>query len=248
MKINNATLSLILLCLSSNYFIANDITPSNEGIADPVEAVFTRIYNSAVCEWFSRESVSGVGSELRVTNRMRQELGTLIKRFGITSIADAPCGDLNWMKHVDIGTCRYIGIDIVKELIESNIRNFGPTREFRYLNLIENIIEKVDLIICRDMLAHLTYEQIATALRNFKNSGSKYILVTTNVRTQRNVDIEGAGGWRTLNLELTPFNFPDHLRSLKKMCRLKLNAVNSWRCGFWMILKFKKTCHKVTSG
>src|SRR5581483_4462307 len=123
---------------------------------------------------------------------------------------DAPCGDLNWMRYVDIGTCKYIGIDIVQELIEHNKRYFGLTREFRHLNLLENIIERVDLIICRDMLAHLTHEQVFTALRNFKHSGSKYILMTTNVATEANHEIT-TGDWRSINFELSPFNFPKPL-------------------------------------
>src|SRR6266404_3922440 len=157
MKNKNMVLCIIASCVS--------FTSYTEQMSDPVEAIFTYIYRTNF--WQSRESISGPGSELRFTNRMRQELNALIKRFNISSIADAPCGDCNWMRHVDIGTCRYIGFDIVEDLIENNRKLFGPTREFRHCNLIENIIEKVDLIICRDMLAHLDYEQIFTVLKNF---------------------------------------------------------------------------------
>jgi hypothetical protein len=215
MKVTNPTFYLALLCSSVSYYcVANDTASSKEPVLDSVEKVFTYIYKTNY--WTSQESISGPGSELRVTHKMRKDLSALIKRFGITSIADAPCGDLNWMKHVDIGTCRYIGIDIVQELIENNIKTFGNTREFRHLNLLENVIEKVDLIICRDMLAHLTYEQIFTALRNFKQSGSKYILVTTNVVAPENSDITKEGGWRRLNLELPPFNFPRPLAMIEE--------------------------------
>jgi len=144
---------------------------------------------------------------VRFTERTRRGLLAVIKLFGITSIADAPCGDLNWMKHVDLGACRYIGIDIVQDLIARNKELFGATKEFRHLNLIENVIERVDLIMCRDMLAHLTYDQIFTVLKNFKQSGSKYLLVTTGLTTTVNFDIT-TGECRRLNLELPPFNFP----------------------------------------
>ena len=214
MKITYAPLCLALLCSSVSYGSNNENAATNERSADPVEQIFTHIYKTN--HWSSRESISGPGSELRVTHSMRKELSKLIKRFGITSIADAPCGDLNWMKYVDIGTCRYIGIDIVQELIENNTKLFGSTREFRHLNLLENVIEKVDLIICRDMLAHLTYEQIFTALTNFKQSGSKYILMTTGVTTPENSDIESSGGWRRLNLEKAPFNFPRPLALIEE--------------------------------
>jgi hypothetical protein len=214
MKIINAPFYSSLFCLSFSYFSFSTVLASNECVTDPVEKIFTHIYKENI--WESQESISGPGSELRVTQRMRRELSALIKRFGIASIADAPCGDLNWMKHVDIGKCRYIGIDIVKELIESNTRIFGDTREFRHLNLVENIIDQVDLIICRDMLAHLTYEQIFTVLKNFKQSGSKYLLVTTGITTQKNYDMPNTGECRFLNLELPPFNFPRPLALIEE--------------------------------
>jgi hypothetical protein len=211
MKIKNVLLCLVLL--SSTFHVsAHDITSSHGHAFDPVEQVFTRIYRTN--QWGSPESISGPGSELRVTHRMRQDLSALIKRFGITSIADAPCGDLNWMKHVDIGTCAYIGFDVVQELIERNRKLFA-TKEFRHLNLIENVIEKVDLIICRDMLAHLTNEQVFTVLRNFKKSGSKYILMTTGLTIQHNSDIS-VGDWRGINFELAPFNLPRPLALIEE--------------------------------
>lgn len=201
---------LMFICLS-----IYQIKPmSNNQVSDPIEKLFTDIYKTNF--WLSSESVSGPGSELRFTRRMSHELTALIKRFGITSIADAPCGDCNWMRHVNIGSCRYIGYDIVQDLIERNREILGSHKEFEHTNLIENIIEKVDLIICRDMLAHLTDEQIFKVLHNFKQSGSKYILMTTNLNSRENYPIARAGDWRKLNLELPPFNFPRPLAIIEE--------------------------------
>lgn len=208
MKIKQTMLCSLLLSTQ----ICN-VAVSSEQVADPVEQIFTHIYQYN--RWNSAESVSGPGSELRFTSRMSQELSALIRRFNITTIADAPCGDLNWMMHVDLGTCKYIGYDIVQHLIERNRNLFGNIKEFRHTNLIENVIEKADLIICRDMLAHLTYEQIFQVLRNFKKSGSKYILMTTGVTTTQNSDIT-TGDWRRMNLEKAPFNFPRPLALIQE--------------------------------
>jgi len=196
-KAKNILFCLVLICAHFNYSM------------DPVEKVFTDIYKTN--GWLSQETISGIGSELKFTQTMSKKLSALIKILNINSIADAPCGDLNWMRYVDIGTCRYIGIDIVQELIERNKEVFGSTREFVHLNLIENIIEKVDLIICRDLCAHLMHEQIVTVLKNFKQSGSTYILMTTNTRTQANYDVAKVVNWRGINFELPPFNFPKPL-------------------------------------
>jgi len=209
MKNKNIIFSLVIFVV-----LATQNVVSTEQTSDPVEEVFTHIYKTKF--WQLGESVSGPGSELRFTEKARNGIRDLIKRFGIISIADAPCGDFNWMRHVDIGTCRYIGYDIVQDLIERNIRFFGETREFRHLNLIENVIEKVDLIICRDMLAHLTHEQIFKVLRNFKKSGSKYILMTTGLTTIDNSPDITPGEVRRINFERAPFNFPRPLALIEE--------------------------------
>lgn len=207
----NAKNIMFLSLLSMNVPV---IMAGQQFISDPVEQLFTSIYKTNF--WLSKESASGPGSELRVTRRMIQELSALLKRFKISSIADAPCGDCNWMRYVDIGDCKYTGVDIVQELIERNKSIFGESREFKHHNLIEDIIERADLIICRDMLAHLTDEQIFKVLANFKASGSRYILATTNLASVYNVTIDQAGDWRKLNLELAPFNFPKPLAIIQE--------------------------------
>jgi hypothetical protein len=210
MKNKSLLFSIVLSCVVT----ANVNAAAHTTTTDSVEEIFTHIYKTKF--WKLGESLSGPGSELRFTEKARYGISTLIKRFGVTSIADAPCGDFNWMRHVDIGACRYIGYDIVQELVARNICFFGENREFRHLNLIENVIEKVDLIICRDMLAHLTHEQIFKVLRNFKKSGSKYILMTTGLTTMDNSPDITPGEVRRINFERAPFNFPRPLALIEE--------------------------------
>jgi hypothetical protein len=101
-----------------------------------------------------------------------------------------------------------------------------------HCNLIENVIPKVDLIICRDMLAHLTNEQIFKVLSNFKASGAKYILATTNLMSTENGTIDKAGDWRKLNLELPPFNFPRPLALIQE------DVPFEWERGKYLALWF----------
>jgi len=54
-------------------------TVSHVKSSDPVENLFTTIYETN--SWLSQESVSGPGSELRVTRRMIMELSALLKRY-----------------------------------------------------------------------------------------------------------------------------------------------------------------------
>lgn len=157
--------------------------------------------------WKSTESLSGDGSELAVTLELRKGLDALIKSFSITSILDIPCGDFNWMKEVDLQHVNYIGGDIVASLVVSNTEQYASKHiTFKELDIITNSLPKVDLIICRDCLVHLSYKDIYKALQNIKKSESDYLLLTSFVNSETNKDIL-TGEWRKLNFEKYPFNF-----------------------------------------
>ncbi len=115
------------------------------------------------------------------------------------------------MKLVDLEGISYIGGDIVKDLIAKNNKAYkNATREFRYINAATDDLPTSDLIFCRDLLVHLSLEDAHKILKNFKKSGSKYLLVTTHLTPTKNRDIK-MGRWRKLNLEKAPFNFPKPL-------------------------------------
>ena len=79
------------------------------------EEAFTKIYldNS----WQSRETKSGVGSEIAETKNVVNKLPELINRFDIKTIFDAGCGDWNWFKEIEIDV-NYLGGDIVIPLVD----------------------------------------------------------------------------------------------------------------------------------
>ena len=51
--------------------------------------------------WQGDESVSGTGSSLAATEVVRTVLPQIVSGFGITTLLDVPCGDFNWMQHLD---------------------------------------------------------------------------------------------------------------------------------------------------
>lgn len=40
-----------------------------------------------------------------------------MERLDITSVVDLPCGDMNFIQHVDLDNASYIGCDIVPEIV-----------------------------------------------------------------------------------------------------------------------------------
>jgi hypothetical protein len=169
-----------------------------------LEQTFTGIFNTRA--WHSNESISGNGSELKQTQRLINELPALFKKYDIKSILDIPCGDYNWMNHVDRTNIDYIGADIVEPLIEANKQKY-PNINFQHLDLTKSKLPKVDLILARDVFVHMTYNTIIPALENIINSGCKYLLTTSFTGMNSNRDLTADGDWRPLNLLIEPFRF-----------------------------------------
>lgn len=179
-------------------------------VSSNTEDKFTWIYKN---NYWGYESVSGTGSTITYTENIRQELPKLISKFDIKSILDAPCGDFGWMKILlPKLNVSYIGADIVKELIESHKEKYqNESNKFIALNLITDKFPTSDLMICRDCLFHLSYEDIQSVLVNFVNSDTTYLLTTTHKNTYnfKNTDIK-TGDHRVIDLFSHPFNFPQN--------------------------------------
>lgn len=168
--------------------------------------VFSDIYQNNL--WADPESVSGRGSTLARTEAIRRALPAVLASVGARSLLDAPCGDFNWMRRVDLGGIEYAGADVVPELIALNRQAHGGRgRTFFVADVTRDRLPRADVILCRDCLIHLSFRDINAALANFKRSGSGFLLATTHVAVAANEDVR-SGGWRSVNLQLPPFNFP----------------------------------------
>ncbi len=193
-----------------------------------MERIFTRLYRDNV--WGDPESVSGESSTLSATEALRRELPGLLRRLGVKSLLDAPCGDLNWMRRIDLDGIAYIGADVVPELVETNRQlHGGPHRSFIHLDVTKNDIPKADVILCRDLFIHLSFAHAFAAIENFKRSGSQYLLTTTHLSVRENRDA-CTGGWRWLNLGLAPFDFPAPLESIAENLQTG-KCLGLWRLG-----------------
>lgn len=170
--------------------------------------LFTEYYNNN--SWNGKESLSGPGSDYEQTKYLIPELQILLKDLNIESMLDVPCGDFNWMRRVNLDGIRYTGGDIVDKIININNKKFGSKNiSFQSIDVVNDSLPKVDLIMVRDCFVHLPNDDIMSAINNIIDSKSRYLL-TTNFMwryPEANKDIE-VGGWRRLNLQSKPFNFP----------------------------------------
>jgi hypothetical protein len=170
------------------------------------QSVFARIHAQNL--WGDAESVSGGGSGTLATETIRREFPVLFGRYGIRSLLDAACGDFHWMQHVAGTLDRYVGVDIVPELIQRNETLYGSERvRFMCADITSDRLPTADAVLCRDCFIHLPTRQIRLALDNFRASGIRYVLLTNDNDVESYHDIP-IGSFRRVNFMRPPFLFP----------------------------------------
>ena len=105
--------------------------------------------------------------------------------------------------------------------------------------LIENTLQQVDLILMRDGLVHMSYDDIFKSLNNVCNSMSQYLLTTSFTDRQDNGDII-TGGWRPLNLEIAPFSLPKPITIINEKCTQGKLSYADKSLGLWKISDIAK--------
>lgn len=197
------------------------------------QAVFTRIYEGN--EWRDPESRSGPGSSRARGADITADLVDALRSLRVRTLLDAPCGDFNWMGNVTSSLASYVGIDVVRPLIQRNQQLYGDSRHrFVLGDVTHDPLPPADAILCRDALVHFSFADIWSAISNFKRSGAVYLLATTFEDTLRNEDIR-TGGWRPLNLRAGPFHFPEPLAVIDDVPRAAREAFPAKRLAVWRL-------------
>ena len=198
-----------------------------------LEERFARIYQTNL--WFDAESRSGTGSSLDSTARLRDSLPPLLRSLNARRLLDVPCGDFNWMRHVDLSGIDYTGGDIVDVMIEANRKRYASAaRKFMRVDLTSGPLPTADVILCRDGLVHFSFDNIIAAFRTMKASGAKYLLTTTFLDWQVNTDIVD-GDWRPLNLEKPPFLLPAPHNVILEECTEEGGAYADKALAVWRV-------------
>jgi hypothetical protein len=185
--------------------------------------------------WDGEQSASGLGSSLEATEPLRSELPGVLARPYIKSLLDIPCGEVHWISNMTRGTYRYIGADIVQEVIEKNRKTHSDLGEFVCLDLLTDPLPKADVILCRDCLVHLSLRDGVRAIRNMQKSGAAFLLLTTFPGVTKNTDTV-APYWRPLNMQIEPFNLTTPLELIKDYAPGTKNAPGQF-LGMWAVAR-----------
>ena len=171
------------------------------------EHVFTNIYHNKT--WGTNrqgEGHSGGGSTLQSTEQYRKFLQNFLLTHQITSVVDLGCGDWEFSKSMNWTNINYLGIEVVKSLVEKNQTKYGSlTINFVHMSDSSDLPSS-DLLIIKDVLQHLSNQDIFTILGQFPKY--KYVLITNDIDqktlTSTNPDIP-SGEYRVLDLTKHPF-------------------------------------------
>jgi len=177
------------------------------------------------------ESVSGTGSSLAATQSIRAALPLLLSDLNVRAILDIPCGDYNWAREIDWTPFKYIGADIVPDLVNRNRTLYASNGvEFQTIDILTDQLPRCDLILCRDLFIHFPNDSIQAALQKIRLSGAQYLLTTQYEGVHANRDI-ALGSFRPVNLMCHPFSLPEPERTISDDDYLKLwgRTLALWR-------------------
>jgi len=196
---------------------------------DTLPGRFSAIYRDRV--WLNdRESgaLSGLGSEVENTRSIRQRLPETLTALGVRTLLDVGCGDFTWMQRVEL-PCRYIGVDVVEPVIEANRAAHGSaSRSFHLADATREPLPEADAVLCREVLFHLSFDDIRRVIENVRGCGASYLIATNDDATPFNVDIL-SGDFRKVNLRGAPFLFPEPILSIPDDSVARGRALSVWK-------------------
>lgn len=189
---------------------------------------FSEIYRDEHWVIGCDDSRSGSGSTLGATANLHRKLPELFDKLDVRSVVDVGCGDFNWMKEVQ-PLPSYIGIDIVESVIAANRAQYSREGVVFICADVTTIgIPNGDAVLCREVLFHLSFEDIARVMRRVAQSGAKYFIATTDEGTLFNADIT-SGDFRMLNLRRAPTRLPAPIVEIADDVVTPLRRLAAWK-------------------
>lgn len=184
------------------------------------EEVFTDIYSNNRWGGASGTFFSGSGShEDAMVGPYVTAVKRELERIGADSmtVVDLGCGDFSVGRKIASQCGHYVGVDIVKPLIDHNRKNFGNSRiSFVHANMVTDDLPDGDVCLVRQVFQHLSNDQILAVLPKLDRYRCSFVTEhhPSVARLGRpNVDKAHGAGIRARQqsgvfLDQPPFNFP----------------------------------------
>ena len=156
-----------------------------ENSSKSTEEVFTDIYRTNHWGGESGEFCSGTGTvNEAISEAYIKCLADLQSKYQFSdlNVVDLGCGDMRIGSQLAGLFATYTGVDIVKEMIEKHASQYTEsTINFKHLNIVEDELPDGDVCLIRQVLQHLSNDQIVKILS--KLSKYKYVFITEQLPT-----------------------------------------------------------------
>ena len=182
----------------------------------PTKDAMEQVYKMKLWGDNKSDFYSGVGSHHpEIVNPYVDVLTSFLTSFkNPLAVCDLGCGDFNVGKELVKHTKKYVGVDVVIELIEHNKKKFrAENLEFHCLDIAIDDLPSGDCAILRHVLQHLSNAEVQSIVS--KLTDFKYIILTEHLPEGDfvpNKEIISGQGIRLkeqsgINLLTPPFNF-----------------------------------------
>jgi SAM-dependent methyltransferase len=129
--------------------------------------LFSSIYANGTWGGQRGEFYSGSGSLERFHTAYREIIGEATAGIASPTIVDLGCGDFRVASAVVPANARYIGVDIVPSMIAHHQANYANERiQFQCLDIVNDALPDGDICLIRQVLQHLSNDEISAVLRN----------------------------------------------------------------------------------
>lgn len=103
-----------------------------------------------------------------------------ISEYNIAKICDLGCGDFNVASQYINDFVTYDGVDIVQNVVEHHNKNYATDKiHFYCLDIVEDELPDAELCLVRQVLQHLSNEEVKKVLNKIKKY--KYVIITEDV-------------------------------------------------------------------
>jgi hypothetical protein len=183
--------------------------------ARTAEEVFREVYARNAWGGAPGELCSGSGSAEEFAIPYAEVIGRFVESHGLRTVVDLGCGDFSVGRLIASKRVRYIGVDVVDEVVRRNRDRHGAEGvEFVCLDITRDELPPGDLCLVRQVLQHLSNAEILAVLE--RTRGYPFVIVTEHLppvdRVSRpNLDKPHGADTRILEdsgvfLEEEPFN------------------------------------------
>jgi SAM-dependent methyltransferase len=146
----------------------------------PVKEVFREIYARNTWGGGSGELCSGSGSAEEFAIPYAETIRRFVEKHALRTVVDLGCGDFSVGRLIASTGVRYLGVDVVDEVVRQNRDRHGASGvDFVCLDITKDDLPEGDLCLIRQVLQHLSNGEILAVLDRIRRY--PFVIVTEHL-------------------------------------------------------------------